>query len=56
LPGGGEDLTEDLDVGEIIILIWIFKELNRGIDRMDLTQDRDRFRDDLITGTIVRVE
>jgi hypothetical protein len=52
----GGNLTEDLGVVEMIILKWIFKELNRGIDGMDLTQDRDRFRDVLITGISFRIE
>ena len=41
----GGNLREDLGLDEMIILKGIFKELNGGIDRMDVTKDRARFRD-----------
>jgi hypothetical protein len=40
----------------MIILKCIFKELNGVIDRMDLTQDKARLRDVLITVFSVRIE
>ena len=39
----GEQL-EDLGTDRMIILKWIFKKLNGGIDWIDLAQDRDRWR------------
>jgi len=35
---------ENLNVGGRIILKWIFRKWNRGMDWMDLAQDRDRWR------------
>jgi hypothetical protein len=34
----------DPGVGERIILKWIFKKLDGGMDWIDLAQDRDRWR------------
>jgi hypothetical protein len=40
----GEKHMEDLDVDGRIILKWIFREWDAGIDWIDLAQDRDRWR------------
>ena len=39
------DQWEDLGVDRTIILIWIIRKWNRGIDWIDLAQDRERWRD-----------
>jgi hypothetical protein len=38
------DHLEDLGVDVRIILKWIFKKWDRGIDWIDLAHDRDRWR------------
>jgi hypothetical protein len=35
---------EDLGVDESIILKWIFKKWDGGMDWIDMAQDRDRWR------------
>jgi len=35
---------EDLSIDERIILKWIFKELDGGMDWIDVAQDRSRWR------------
>ena len=39
------DQWEDLGVDRTIILMWIIRKWNRGIDWIDLAQDRERWRD-----------
>jgi hypothetical protein len=39
-----EDHLEDPDVDGRIILKWIFKKWDGGMDWIDLAQDRDRWR------------
>jgi hypothetical protein len=39
-----DDLLEEPGVDGRIILKWIFEMLDGGIDRVDLAQDRDRWR------------
>jgi hypothetical protein len=38
------DHLEDQGVHERIILKWIFKKWDRSMDRIDLAQDRNRWR------------
>ena len=38
-----KDLLKDLDIDRTI-LKWIVKELDGGMDSIDLAQDRDRWR------------
>jgi hypothetical protein len=38
------DHLKDLGVDGRIILKWIFKRLDGGVDWIDLAQDRDRWR------------
>jgi hypothetical protein len=38
------DLLEDPDVDGRIILKWIFKKWDGGMDWIDMAQDRDRWR------------
>ena len=40
----GSDHLEDLGVDGRIILKWIFKKYNGGMDWVDLVQDRDRWQ------------
>ena len=39
-----EDHLKDTGIHERIILKWIFKMLDGGIDWIDLSQDRERWR------------
>jgi hypothetical protein len=41
---GGRDHMEDRGVDGRIILRWIFKKWNGGLDWIDLAQDRGRWR------------
>jgi hypothetical protein len=43
-PERESDYFEDLCVDGRIILKWIFKKLDRGMDWIDLAQDSDRWR------------
>jgi hypothetical protein len=38
------DDFEDIGLHEGIILRWIFRKWDRGLDWIDLAQDRDRWR------------
>jgi hypothetical protein len=38
------DHLEDFGVGRRVILKWIFKKMDGGVDWIDLAQDRDRRR------------
>jgi hypothetical protein len=40
----GRNHLEDPDVNGRIILKWIFRKWDRGMDWIDLAQDRDRWR------------
>jgi transposase len=46
---------EDPDVDGRIILKWIFDRFDRGIDWIDLAQDRDRWRAVVNTAMKLRV-
>jgi len=39
------DDFEDIGLHEGIILRWIFRKWDRGLDWIDLAQDRDRWRE-----------
>jgi hypothetical protein len=40
----GKETTWEAGVDEIIILKWIFKTWDGGMDWIELAQDRDRYR------------
>jgi hypothetical protein len=46
---------EDPGIDGKIILKWIFKRLDGGADRIDLAQDRDRWRAVVNTAMNLRV-
>ena len=49
------DHLEDLGAGGRILLKWIFKQWDRGMDWIDLSQDRDSWRAVVNAGVNLRV-
>ena len=52
---GEGDRLEDPDINRRIILKWMFDNWNRGMDWIDLAQDRDRWRVFVNVGMNLRV-
>jgi hypothetical protein len=51
IPGGNNHF-EDMEVDGRIILRWIFKKLDPGVDWIDLAQDMDRWSWALVIGVM----